>query len=321
MIDYMKVIVIGACGHIGTYLVPMLIENGCEVIAISRGISQPYEDHILWQKAIKIKLDRTKEPNFAKIIADMQPDVVIDLINFHIDETKSMVYALKRTNCKHYLYCSSCWVHSRAEILPVNSDDMSNEPLCDYGKDKLASEIYLMHEYKQNRFPATCVRPGQISGPGWAIIGPWGNTSFIPFQKIANGEKIMLPNFGMETIHHVHGYDVAQCFCLAVVHREKALGEIFEAASGNSITLYGYAKLLYNFFGKEPQIGFLPWKEWCAYEGNPEECKSTYLHIARSGFYHIDKEKALLNYSPKYTNTETIKQAVQSYIDRGLVQI
>ncbi|MFT4006094.1 MAG: NAD-dependent epimerase/dehydratase family protein [Lacrimispora sp.] len=317
----MKVAVIGAYGHIGTYLVPMLIKDGNEVIAISRGISKPYEENPLWEKAIKVKLDRNTESDFAKIIADMHPEVVIDLINFNLNETKLMVSALKGTNCKQYLYCSSCWAHSRAEILPVNSDDMSSEPLCDYGKDKLASENYLRNEYEQNGFPATCIRPGQISGPGWAIIGPWGNVSLTPFQRIANGEKIMLPNFGMETVHHVHGYDVAQCFYKAVIHRDKALGEVFEAASGNSITLYGYAKLMYSFFGKDPQIGFMPWKEWCEYEGNDEECESTYLHIARSGSYNIDKEKELLDYHPKYTNVETIKIAVQSYVERGLIQI
>ena len=78
---------------------------------------------------------------------------------------------------------------------------------------------------------------------------------------------------------------------------------------------------MYDFFGKEARIGFLPWKEWCEYEGNPEECESTYLHIARSGFYSIERERKLLGYQPKYTNVETIKLAVQSYLDRGLIKV
>ncbi|WP_287714118.1 NAD-dependent epimerase/dehydratase family protein [Blautia sp.] len=316
-----KAVVIGAYGHIGTYLVPMLVDGGYKVTAISRGISAPYEDDAAWEKVTKVKLDRNKELEFANKIADMKADIVVDLINFDIAETKKMVKALKGTSCTHYLYCSSCWAHSRAEVLPVNEDNMSSIPLCEYGRDKLASEKYLKEEYENNGFPATCIRPGQISGAGWAIIGPWGNVSVVPFQKIANGEEIKLPNFGMETIHHVHGYDVAQCFYKAITHRENALGEVFEAASGNSITLYGYAKLMYDFFEKEPKISFLPWNDWCEYEGNKEECESTYLHIARSGSYSIEKERKLLEYQPKYTNIETIKLAVQSYIDRGIIKI
>ena len=125
----------------------------------------------------------------------------------------------------------------------------------------------------------------------------------------------------METLHHVHGYDVAQCFFLAITHRNQALGESFDAVSGGSITLYGYAKLMYEFFGKEPRIGFLPWKEWCDYVGDPVECEDTYYHITRSGFFSIAKEEKLLDYHPKYTNVETIKIAVQSYVDRGLIKV
>ena len=79
--------------------------------------------------------------------------------------------------------------------------------------------------------------------------------------------------------------------------------------------------MMYDFFGKEPRIEFLPWKEWCEYVGDPVECEDTYYHITRSGFYNIAKEKKLLDYYPKYTNIETIKIAVQSYIDRGLIKI
>ena len=32
-----RVVVIGATGHIGTYLVPRLVDRGHEVIAVSRG--------------------------------------------------------------------------------------------------------------------------------------------------------------------------------------------------------------------------------------------------------------------------------------------
>lgn len=315
-----KAVIIGGAGHIGTYLVPLLVNNGFEVVVISRGISKPYEENPVWQRVKTVHLDRGREPDFAKKIADIQADVVVDLINFDVLETKKMVAALKGTACQHYLYCSSCWARGFADVLPLESGTETGTPLCDYGRDKLASERFLRQEFIQNKFPSTCIRPGQISGAGWDIIGPWGNVSKRPFQIIANGEEIKLPNFGMETIHHVHAFDVAQCFYQAVTHRENALGEVFEAASGGSITLYGYAKMMYEFFGQTPKIGFLPWNEWCVYEGNPAECESTYLHIARSGTYDIEKEQRLLDYHPRYKNTETILLAVESYLKRGLIK-
>lgn len=317
----MKVVVTGGCGHIGTYLVPMLIHAGYEVISITRGNSKPYEYDPAWEKAETVQMDRTKEPDFAGKIAAMEPDIVVDLINFDLKDTIAMADALKNTRCSHYLFCSSCWAHGRAQMLPFDPDDLKKEPLDEYGKQKFASETYLKDLYRREGFPATVIMPGQISGPGWTIMNPWANKTVLPFQKIADGEQIFLPNFGMETLHHVHGYDVAQCFFQAITHRSQALGEAFDAVSGGSITLYGYARMMYEFFGKEPKIGFLPWKEWCDYVGDPKECEDTYYHITRSGFYTLEKEKRLLDYQPRYTNVDTIKIAVQSYVDRGLIKI
>lgn len=317
----MKAVVLGGCGHIGTYLVPMLVDAGYETISVTRGQSRPYEWDPAWDRVERVQMDRKNDPEFNAKIAAIDADVVVDLINFRLEDTKEMVRLLNGTRLSHYLYCSSCWAHGRAEVLPFNPDDLRKEPLDPYGKDKFASELYLKETYRINGFPATVIMPGQISGPGWTIMNPWANKTLIPFQKIACGEEIMLPNFGMETLHHVHGYDVAQCFLKAITHRTQALGETFDAVSGGSITLYGYAKMMYAFFGKEPKIGFLPWKEWCEYVGDPVECEDTYYHIARSGFYNTAKEEKLLDYHPKYTNIETIKIAVQSYVDRGLIRV
>jgi len=251
----------------------------------------------------------------------MEPDIIVDLVNFNIADTKKIVDAFRGTKLSHYLYCSSCWAHGFAKTIPFDPDDTAKEPIDDYGRDKFASEMFLKEEYRKNGFPATIIMPGQISGPGWTIINPWGNTSLRVFQDIAAGKEIALPNFGQEIIHHVHGYDVAQVFFQAVTHREQALGESFDAEAAGHITLYGYARHMYEFFKREPKIRFLPWPEWCAYEGNPEECDHTYYHIARSGVFTIEKARRLLDYEPKYTCTETIDLAVQSYIDRGLIRV
>ncbi len=43
-----RVVVIGATGHIGTYLVPRLVDAGHEVTAISRGTRGPYQASPQW---------------------------------------------------------------------------------------------------------------------------------------------------------------------------------------------------------------------------------------------------------------------------------
>lgn len=316
----MKVVVIGAAGHIGTYLVPMLADAGFETVAVTRTLSTPYEDAPAWHRVGRVLMDRD-DPGFVDALAAMAPDVVVDLVNFSPETTRAMVEGLSSTGLTHYLFCSTCWTHGRAELEPFDPDDLKREPLDDYGRAKLECELYLKERWLKDGFPATIVQPGQISGPGWEIIGPWGNMSLRVFQDIADDKPVALANFGQEIIHIIHGYDVAQVFFRAVTHRTQALGEAFSAEAAQSVTTYGYAKHLYEFFGHESKIEFLPWPEWCAYEGNEAECEASWLHLARSGTYSIEKERRLLGYEPKYGCLETIDLAVRSFVERGLIKV
>jgi len=44
----MRIVVIGATGHVGGYLVPRLVADGHHVIAITRGSSAPYREDPAW---------------------------------------------------------------------------------------------------------------------------------------------------------------------------------------------------------------------------------------------------------------------------------
>ncbi|EOT30215.1 NAD-dependent epimerase/dehydratase family protein [Enterococcus saccharolyticus] len=199
----MKVVVIGGGGHIGSFLIPKLVKAQHDVVVITRGKSQPYYQDWTWQKVEHVILDRQKDPQFNEKIAALAADVVIDLICFTLDEVKGLVQALKKTQLSHYLYCSSIWAHGRAESLPADPNGRKF-PLDEYGSQKYASEKYLKQEYRTNQFPATVIMPGQISGPGWSMINPLGNLDDQVFQDIAAGKEIYLPNFGMETLHHLY---------------------------------------------------------------------------------------------------------------------
>ena len=54
----MRVIVIGGTGHVGTYLVPRLVEGGHEVTVISRSQRQPYQPHGAWAFVRQVVIDR-----------------------------------------------------------------------------------------------------------------------------------------------------------------------------------------------------------------------------------------------------------------------
>ncbi|HMA19808.1 MAG TPA: NAD-dependent epimerase/dehydratase family protein, partial [Gemmatimonadaceae bacterium] len=93
----MRVTVIGATGHIGTWLVPRLVRQGHEVVAVSRGNREPYRRFPEWELARRVVIDReTAEhsESFGRQIADLHPDAVIDLICFDRDSAAQLVDAL-----------------------------------------------------------------------------------------------------------------------------------------------------------------------------------------------------------------------------------
>ena len=74
---------IGATGHIGSYLVPRLVRGGHQVVAISRGERTPYHEAVEWRSVQRVEAARAAEAVdgiFGQRIAALQPDAVVDLI-------------------------------------------------------------------------------------------------------------------------------------------------------------------------------------------------------------------------------------------------
>ena len=155
-------------------------------------------------------------------------------------------------------------------------------------------------------------------GPGWVPLNPAGHFDPRVYTQLAHGEELVLPNLGMETVHHVHADDVAQLFMAVLANRSTALGESFHAVSPSAITLRGYAESLAAWFGQPAHLRFLPWEEWCA-TVSPAEAKATWDHIAHSPNASIAKAQRLLDYRPRYTSLQAIYESVQWLIDHGVV--
>lgn len=317
----MKVVVIGGTGHVGTYLVPRLIQAGHQVICITRGTSTPYLPHNAWDAVERVIIDRSQaeiDGTFGTQIADLEPDIVIDMICFTLDSCKHIVNAL-RGKVQHFLHCGTVWIHGHSCVVPT-SEDAPRQPFGDYGIQKSAIETYLMDEARRNQFPATAIHPGHIVGPGHIPINPLGNKNMDVLQAFANGNEICLPNFGLETVHHVHADDVAQLFMLAIANWSHAVGESFHAVSASALTTRGFAEALSKWFGHEPKLSFLGWEEWkkTVSKGDAE---ATWDHIAHSPNASIAKAIRLLNYQPRYTSLEAVFESVEWLINDGQITV
>jgi nucleoside-diphosphate-sugar epimerase len=313
----MRVIVIGGSGHIGTYLVPRLVAAGYEVISISRGEREPYQPNAAWRLAQRLRIDRDKEEKlrtFGRQIAELKPDVVVDLICFTLESARHLVEAL-RDKIQHFLHCGTIWVHGPSVVVPT-TEEQPRRPFGDYGIQKAAIEQYLLGEARLNGFPATILHPGHIVGPGWNPLNPAGHFDPTVFDLLAKGEELTLPNLGMETVHHVHADDVACSFYQAMINRSASIGESFHVVSSAALTLRGYAESVAGWFGHKAILRFLPWEEWKK-TTSEENAQATWDHIAHSPNCSIAKARRLLEYHPGYTSLEAVKESVEWLMKKG----
>ena len=315
----MRVVVIGGKGKVGTYLVPMLAEAGHEVINVSRGTQQPYLHHDCWKDVRQVALDRQREESsgtFGQQIRDLNPEIVIDMICFKVESEKHLAEAL-RGQVQHFLSCGSVWIHELCTEVPV-AENQSRNATDDYGINKAAIEDYLAECTEKGWFAGTVAHPGHIVGPGHPPINPAGNKNLEVFSKLMHGEELLLPNFGRETVHHVHAADVAQVFMKAIEKMEASAGQGFHAVSPAAITLEGFAREVAGWFGKEANLRFLPWSEWEA-QNSKEDAAMTHSHLIHSPSASIEKARRLLRYEPKYTSLEAVRESVDWLFEHGRI--
>jgi nucleoside-diphosphate-sugar epimerase len=316
----MRVVVIGGSGHVGTFLVPRLVEAGHEVVSISRGQREPYQVHPAWQSVEQVTLDREAEEaegTFGKRVLGLEPDAVVDMICFTPESARQLVDAL-RGRISHFLHCGTIWVHGHSTKVPT-TEDQARRPFGEYGVQKARIEAYLLDEARRARFPATVLHPGHIVGPGWAPVNPAGNLDLTIFERLARGEELALPNLGMETVHHVQADDVAHAFERSLESWSVAVGESFHVVSPAALTLRGYAEAVARWFGEPARLRFLPWDKWR--EGvSEEEAEGTWDHIAHSPNCSIAKAGRLLDYQPRYSSLRAVRESLEWLVEQGKVE-
>jgi nucleoside-diphosphate-sugar epimerase len=315
----MRIVIIGGTGHIGSFLTPRLVEAGHAVICVSRGKKQPYQQHSAWKRVTYLELDRAAEEEagkFGERIAMLDADVVIDLTCYRLESAKQLVEAL-RGSTGHLLHCGTVWVHGFSVEVPT-TEEQPRIPFGGYGCQKASIEAWLLEQARCADFPATILHPGHLVGPGWAPINPAGNFNPEVFSNLAQGSEVLLPNLGMETVHHVHADDVAQSFMRTLARRSVAVGESFHIVSPAALTLRGYAERMAEWFGQPARLRFLPWEEWRK-NVSEKDASVTWDHITHSPNCSIRKARQLLGYEPRYTSLEAVKESVHWLVENGTV--
>ncbi|MBQ9355468.1 MAG: NAD-dependent epimerase/dehydratase family protein [Clostridia bacterium] len=306
----MKVVVIGASGHVGSYLVKELVKDGHEVVAIMRGNRVPYGyDEGVWNKVIVENLSR-EELYQTDFIEKVNADVVCDLIAFDLDGVKKIVS--KINNNAFYVQIGSIWVYENKEYLPVDENHPKNA-IQNYGRQKGLIEKFLLSKVNKGELKATVIHPGHVSGKEWQPVNPQGNLDFDVFKKIKNGEKIFLPYNGLSTIQHVHSYDLARIIIACINKQEISNGQVFIAVARKAMTLRAITEKMFDYFDKKSNIEYLEWQDFKRVVGD-ENAAVTLDHISHSPCCTPNKVEKLLGVSMKYSIMDIYYEYIEEQI-------
>ena len=319
----MKILVVGGSGHIGSYLVPRLIQAGHQVSVVARNPQPQYTDpRLCWSQVEWIIADRRAEEEagtWQQRMEGIDADAVVDLICFTPEQNQLMCEAFT-SRIDHFLHCGTIWSYGPSEKAPYE-EHFSRRPVTDYGIQKAQIEADLIHLYRSEGFPATIIHPGHISGRKWLPIDPQGSRDGTEiYRKLAGEKKVQLPDLGLSTLHHVHGDDVAQLFQLAIDQRQRAVGESFSAVAPYAISLLGCCRSVASLFGQEPNLEFVPLPRMREFVGDPSY-QTIHDHVIHSPCASIAKGQKLLGYQPRYTTEQIYVESIEHMLESGQLEI
>ena len=212
------ILVTGAAGFIGSYLVKRLCETSADDIVIGIDNMNDYYD-------VRLKEQRLEEllqyPTFKFIkgnIADKQlvsdifieyrPQIVVNLaaqagvrysitnpdayIESNLIGFYNILEACRHNEVEHLVYASSSSVYGNNEKVPYSIDDKVDNPISLYAATKKSNEL-MAHAYsKLYNIPSTGLRFFTVYGPaGRPDMAYFGFT-----DKLVKGEKIQIFNYG-----------------------------------------------------------------------------------------------------------------------------
>ena len=306
----MKIFVTGATGFIGRHLVKRLLEEGHEVTAGGRSSTKL---KILPEAVKKARIYLEYKETIDNILKKEKPDVVYHaaalvesnslkkLRSINVDGTWKVFESCLEHGIKKIIYVSSIAVIAGNKVVPL-TDELPFKANSAYGQSKLEAEKVAL-EYRKKGINIAIIRPCMVYGED----EPHGLGTLVKALR-----RRMLPIFGTgdKKIQLVSVKNVVDVLMIAL-SKEEALEGSFIVADKEILTLKEMFNLIADTIGAKSPI-CIPQNITHILSKIPFVGKVP-LFFLKDRLYSIERLNKKLNYVPKVSTYDGLKEAVLKY--------
>jgi len=238
------VLVTGAGGYVGARLVPFLMSNGYEVVAVDTyWYGREVLDRIPKEALFIEELDIRDVPALTEAMNDVTDVIHLACISndpsfdlnpelgksINLDAFEPLVQVARNAGVRRFIYASSSSVYGVKEEERV-TEELSLEPLTDYSKFKAICEEILLN-YQSNDFLCTVLRPATVCGRSPRQRFDL-SVNILTNHAINNG-KIKVFG-GSQYRPNIHIEDMVDAYLLTLNSSDKSVnGKIFNVGADN----------------------------------------------------------------------------------------
>lgn len=281
-----KILVTGASGFIGGYIVAELLEHGWEVVGLDNyskygRVAKEHDSHPRYNlhhgDAKDVNLleellaDCTQMLAAASMVGgigyfhELAYDLLAENERICAASFDAAIRAFRRGTLEKITVLSSSMVFESATVFPTpeGAELTSPPPLSTYGLQKLVCEYYARGAHQQYGLPYTIVRPFNCVGIGELKTRydsetregniRLGMSHVVPdlIRKVLAGQDpLRILGDGRQVRHYTYGGDLARGIRLAIEHPD-ATNEDFNLATEASTTVLELAELVWSKINPE----------------------------------------------------------------------
>lgn len=319
-----KVLVTGGAGFIGSHLSEMLLDSGHKVFVIDDLSTGTLKNMSHLRKNRNFQFTKGSVLNQRKMAALVKKvdqiyhlaaavgvrtimEKPLDSFLSNLRGTEVVLDLAMRYETP-ILFTSSSEVYGKNDSLPFREEDdrvygSAYNDRWGYAFAKAADEFLTLAYFKEKGLPAIVVRLFNVIGTrqtgAYGMVVP----RFVK-QALAN-QSITIYGTGSQT----------RCFCdvedaagalIKLMDRPRALGQIFNLASEEEITIKNLAKLIKRLTGSKSRIVHVPYRKVFGKD---------FADMARRRA-DITKVRRLIGYRPRVTLEQSIKKIINSFDSR-----